>query len=409
MASENFEIDLEEWGGAHRFRSYEQLQRWVSDEQERWNWLQSAEYRDVADLRNAVTQQFNWLVSSIENNRQQGHPLEANGDPLNRVFRNAVPKTLHSEGIYGHRVLDIYQSHGAIPAAWAYGFATQRLGLSHPSNPEELSGLLMMSSPSTISPNGTAARLATERRNLRERADRLIERIEEAERQRKIEWRDARRFSRRVTKTWAKRRFENWREQFDRAIEEGARIQGEYAERAINTQAEFDSTKAAYEEAMRLQAPVQYWKDKSAQHKTAEDEARGRVVLFFPLVAFVLLLAFGLSAWFLLERTTKESPTALFLIVSGGLATFAGIAFWAGRLLTRLYLSEHHLRNDAEERAVMTTTYLALTKDKAAEETDRQIILAALFRNTPDGIVKDDSPMDLSIPMLLAKIGGPKS
>ena len=93
-------------------------------------------------------------------------------------------------------------------------------------------------------------------------------------------------------------------------------------------------------------------------------------------------------------------------MVSAGLASVAGMVFWVGRLLTRLYLSEHHLRHDAEERAVMTTTYLALTHERAAEETDRQIVLAALFRSTPDGIVKDDGHGDLSIPGLLARLGG---
>jgi hypothetical protein len=78
-------------------------------------------------------------------------------------------------------------------------------------------------------------------------------------------------------------------------------------------------------------------------------------------------------------------------------------AFWIGRLLTKLYLSEHHLRNDADERAIMTETYLALTAENAASEGDRNIILGALFRGTPDGIVKEDGPSDFSIQALLSR------
>jgi Family of unknown function (DUF6161) len=80
------------------------------------------------------------------------------------------------------------------------------------------------------------------------------------------------------------------------------------------------------------------------------------------------------------------------------------VAFWIGRLLTKLYLSEHHLRNDAEERATMTTTYLALTSEGAAADADRHIVLSAIFRATPDGIVKDDGPSDASVQGLLSKL-----
>ena len=44
----------------------------------------------------------------------------------------------------------------------------------------------------------------------------------------------------------------------------------------------------------------------------------------------------------------------------------------------------------------MTSTYLALINENAATDLDRTIILGALFRNTPDGIVKEDGPGDPS-------------
>ena len=119
------------------------------------------------------------------------------------------------------------------------------------------------------------------------------------------------------------------------------------------------------------------------------------------------MVAFGFTGFGLLSNPPPANSTALYFIVSGGLATFAGVIFWVGRLLTKLYLSEHHLRIDAEERAIMTTTYLALTNSKAAEDSDRQIILAALFRSTPDGIVRDDGPVDLNLAMILSRLGVP--
>jgi hypothetical protein len=38
----------------------------------------------------------------------------------------------------------------------------------------------------------------------------------------------------------------------------------------------------------------------------------------------------------------------------------------------------------------MAETYLALTKEGAATEQDRAIVLASLFKPVVDGIVKDD-------------------
>jgi hypothetical protein len=51
----------------------------------------------------------------------------------------------------------------------------------------------------------------------------------------------------------------------------------------------------------------------------------------------------------------------------------------------------------------MTETYLALTKEAAASDADRDIILAAIFRNTPDGIVRDDGPGDVMPQAMMAK------
>ena len=85
-----------------------------------------------------------------------------------------------------------------------------------------------------------------------------------------------------------------------------------------------------------------------------------------------------------------------------------GLILWVGRLLTRIYLSEQHLRHDAHEREVMTTTYLALTAEEAASDADRQIILNALFRNTPDGIVKEEGGMDPQLATFVTRMLMPR-
>ncbi|WP_425487836.1 DUF6161 domain-containing protein [Microvirga lupini] len=59
---------------------------------------------------------------------------------------------------------------------------------------------------------------------------------------------------------------------------------------------------------------------------------------------------------------------------------------------------------DAEERATMVKTYLALTEKHAADEKDRALVLASLFRPTTDGIVRDDGAPDMSPAALLSKV-----
>ncbi len=55
-----------------------------------------------------------------------------------------------------------------------------------------------------------------------------------------------------------------------------------------------------------------------------------------------------------------------------------------------MYMTEQHLGIDAQSRASMAQTYLALTKEDVASDQDRAILLASLFRPVVDGIVKDD-------------------
>lgn len=166
----------------------------------------------------------------------------------------------------------------------------------------------------------------------------------------------------------------------------------------------------AYREQMGLKAPVEYWQTKARTHRTSEKWARAWVLLFFPFALIGMAIAFNNTAVSLINAAQAAQapgaapfPTAVFIVASAGLASCAGLVFWVGRLLTKLYLSQHHLRQDAEERATMTQTYLALIENDAASTDDRQVILNALFRNTPDGIVKEDGGLDPSIAAALGK------
>ena len=120
-----------------------------------------------------------------------------------------------------------------------------------------------------------------------------------------------------------------------------------------------------------------------------------------------IIAAFWNVGWTLINLAiqpgAKPLPPGVYVVASAGLGSAAAVLFWAGRLLTKLYLSQHHLRQDAEERATMTETYLALIENQAADSEDRLVILNALFRATPDGIVKEEGGLDPSIAAALGK------
>lgn len=169
--------------------------------------------------------------------------------------------------------------------------------------------------------------------------------------------------------------------------------------------AKYENTHNGYLEQMKLKAPVEYWRTKAGEHRTAAKILRNWLVGFFALMIGAYVIGFaGLHqqlASFLLQF---QGSTGALLVMSAAFALLASLPLWVGRLLVKFYLSEHHLATDAKEREIMTQAYLALTSDGAVDEKDRSLILAALFRSTPDGVVKDTTQPDTSPAAIFSKL-----
>lgn len=159
----------------------------------------------------------------------------------------------------------------------------------------------------------------------------------------------------------------------------------------VNAESEHRELLNAFREQLKLKAPVQYWSDKARQHRDTADKYKRIAIVGGPLSALLLLAILSVLATITLKVETKDtSAAALLLFATMGVVATTAI-LWAARIVVRLFLSEHHLSIDAEERATMASTYLALTAEGAIEPTERQLVLASLFRPTADGIVKDDA------------------
>ena len=73
------------------------------------------------------------------------------------------------------------------------------------------------------------------------------------------------------------------------------------------------------------------------------------------------------------------------------LAVIVSVGIYLMRLFAKLSISAFHLSRDAAEREKLTYLYLSLSKDNQIAETERSIVLQALFSRADTGLLKGDS------------------
>ncbi|MBL3557129.1 MULTISPECIES: DUF6161 domain-containing protein [Marinobacter] len=140
-----------------------------------------------------------------------------------------------------------------------------------------------------------------------------------------------------------------------------------------------------YDEKLALQASVQYWTDKRKLHSR----------VMWGVGAATLLLAaltgggFVLAAHKLLQVTLADVQ----LWRLGVMLAISTFGIWVTRLSAKIFISNLHLRTDADERVTMIQTYLALLREGSGPmDGERQLILQTLFRPSNTGFIKDDGP-----------------
>jgi hypothetical protein len=172
------------------------------------------------------------------------------------------------------------------------------------------------------------------------------------------------------------------KEQFDGTLREGTEKLGAIA--------------ATYDEKLALQQPVKYWNTRAKRHRNL---SIGYSIVFLLGVALII----GGVAWaskhvvpelweleLLVNSDAQMGDLPYWRIVV--LVVLGGILAWPVRIVSRVLLSNLHLWTDAEERVTMSNTYLSLLRsDAGLEESDRKLILEALFRSAATGIVREDA------------------
>jgi len=388
------EVEVEPVGGVEpfRFSTWVEVEEVIAAEEEKWRWLLKAEMSDGALIvRDKVAAAYTGLRRRARQAQNQGQTVAVMASAIMEAYADDGVLVHHKEEL-ADRISEARTLLGDHGGAFVYGFLRGAISMGDARSPEDLRAAIWTIAPGMENTATLADLLKRERANVRETVRGIVNASQAADTQRDEEWQRLIAKARQQSLQWARRRARRWRDT--------ARAWEARQDTAVES---IRAVEQSYREAMALQAPVEYWNTKAAAHRTAERKARIRLQWFFPIALVLIVGMFAGSAAYLLAVPTSALPPGLYFIASAGLAAAAGLLFWIGRLLTKLYLSEHHLRHDAEERAVMTTTYLALTADQAATDTDRQIVLNALFRGTSDGIVKEEGGLDPSIAAMLAR------
>jgi len=162
---------------------------------------------------------------------------------------------------------------------------------------------------------------------------------------------------------------------------------------------ELANVKDAYDKHMALAAPVTYWESKQQKHFKWMWTSGAITALGMLIAGWLLHCELSRVATAASKATIDVQQTGVVAVLSalttwrlGSFILLTTLAFWVLRLLVRIFLSNMHLENDAAERVTMAKTYLALIRDGklSGDSENLKTILAALFRPTGDGIVKDE-------------------
>jgi hypothetical protein len=375
-----------------RLKGWKQVDDFVSELQAFWQPFDGQSLNDPTNVRGNVNGHLNQLANFVAQAKARGETPAQFAQTLHSHLHQQWG-AYHPDGKVGTILADIAKSVGAEAVLFAYSLVRRVGVLANAQTIDHLRGAMMLAFPTITDHTEAERRLAAERANFRNAVRSLNEEVRDEQEARKSDWHKLTTHSSQRLKEFARRRTSSFR-----------RRMGRWKANKDKAISDIHATDHAFKELMHLKAPADYWTKKAESHRADERIAVDRVVLFFRLAIPAMVLLFGLTAWALLEFGDRNPPSGLYVIAGAGLATTSGLLFWVGRLLTKLYLSQHHLRQDAEERAVMTTTYLALTAEQATNDADRQIILGALFRATSDGIVREEGTLDANLPALISRL-----
>jgi hypothetical protein len=168
----------------------------------------------------------------------------------------------------------------------------------------------------------------------------------------------------------------------------------------------FDGLAKAYNEHLRLEAPVKYWDDIGSRYlKSGRLWVWLTVIIAFTVAGAIAAFLYWPPKVFDADKITPAEIRWLVLLALG-----ASVIVYILHMFVKFATSSYHLHRDAQERRQLTYVYLALIKEKAMEEKERDIVLSAIFSRSDTGLLKGDGAPALpgTLGAVIEMLKGPK-
>lgn len=391
--SGGFSVDLGENGGRHKFKDGTEFIKWLEEEQARWDWLSGI--NGVGSLWPHVANHHNNLLNWARSLDPAQMTSEVVQNSLHPIYGGPTPQVFYSKSPRGLSLAAIRKEYGDTAAATAYAIAVGQLTPDW-RYPEHTRATLLLAMPSLMGASITGQMLEEQIGSFEQSARELLT----------------------EQRHFADASQQDWQQLTSGAVIGSRKALRRFLRTGVRAKRSIKAVENAYRQEMQFKAAVTYWDAKRESHQTARGVAFSQLKRFlwiggfaafgvFTLAILVLLELAGVDALPCVELTAegKTTPPALYLIVTAIAATFISSGFWAARILVRNYLTERMLERDAEERRTMTMTYLALVAEGRAEESDRLVVLNALFRAAPGSAGGDDTGGgEVALPAIVAKL-----
>lgn len=392
-----FVLDLPTFEVHPEFSRQEQFKKWVQHEIASWSWLWdgpatqgSLNGATYNNNRNALNTLLSMLQSPLDLATERRSLHGAAHQAFHPGHASAVLPSMSAEGA---RILSIQEALGPDVGRWAFQIFARDVAISQVNQKGDLPLFLAAATFDETRHGELGRSLQQERTNYRTEITRLSNLLRKLESERETERANERLRARKVVRRLLRQTKALW--------DEG---KTEAETKVGDALASIAKTEDYYRTQMALMAPVEYWRTKARAHAIWEVIYGLICLVFFGLAAWAIIEASSGSIGFL-ENLGEEARTSAYFITAGALLGGTTLLFWLGRVLVKLFLSEHHLRSECAEKAIMTQAFLSMeTNNSSFGETERAIVLASIFRSSPDGIVKDEGPSDLAGTAILARL-----
>ena len=391
-----------EYGGVHSWKTFVEIRDWIAARRTDWQWLSQQRHTPTDNAWSFINETLNQCQQNLNNAEQhKGNPQQEDAfkrsavQQLESVFKNF--HWLLPDSPYVQFISNMRDSGRALEAGLVVAYLMNR-DLNNGPIAASLRGIVEFE----LFSRGIKDRARTEAVSLRKLSGEMTTKLDELKQLQVLQGTEFETLNRRVE--------DQISDQNSNFNDAQAARDAQWQQKLADSEAELKRLNETYDTHMAIAAPVSYWETKRSNHKNWAVWSFSALTLCMlafgwflycevrdigTMVEATRTAALAASAKTAVANSPSASLTPLLDILAGwkigAYILLVTLVFWFIRLLVRIFLSNIHLENDAAERVTMAKTYIALMRDGSLNGKEHiGTILAALFRPTGDGIVKDE-------------------